>query len=136
MPAFGQKSTARLATCDPRLVTLFTEVVKGYDCVILEGARSVQDELANIAKGTSKLTDPMHSKHVVDPVTRPLALAVDASPFPVDWANTERFVHFAGYVLAHAHGQGIGIRWGGAWSGTRNKPGGFDDLVHFELQDA
>ena len=137
MPTFGQLSTTKLNTCDPRLVQLFLEVIKTYNCVVLAGARSIAEEQANIDKGTSKLTNPMDSKHVVDPATRPLALAADVAPYTdiltVDWNDKPRFYHFAGYVKRTAEQLGLIIRWGGAWKGTLNKPGDFNDLDHFEL---
>jgi len=39
MPKFGRKSFSRLRTCDIRLVDLFAEVVKEFDCTVLEGSR-------------------------------------------------------------------------------------------------
>ena len=37
MPKFSARSTERLETCDERLVTIFNEVVKHFECTILEG---------------------------------------------------------------------------------------------------
>lgn len=145
MNSFGDASKTRLATCDPRLIALFEDVVQRYDCQIIQGARSLTDEQANIAKGVSKLTDPLSSKHVVGP-QRPLALAVDVAPYPVAWpdANTmtrvqyvhtiARFYHFAGYVKARAAALGIALRWGGDWDSDGDfSDQAFDDLDHFEL---
>jgi len=116
-------------------VSLFQEVVKRYDCQVIQGARSIEDEKADIAKGVSHLMNPMNSKHVVDSETRPLALAVDVAPYPIDWGKSGRFCHFAGYVEKTAEVMGIPIRWGGEWNGTWNKPGQLDDLDHFELKE-
>lgn len=44
-----------------------------------DGARTVADELANMAAGTSKLKDPYHSRHVIGPM-RPKATAIDVYP--------------------------------------------------------
>jgi hypothetical protein len=108
-------------------------VIKSYDCQIEAGARSIDDEIAAIRAGTSRLTNPMDSLHVVGP-DRPLALAVDVAPYPVDWTKSGRFCHFAGYVEKTAEVLGVPIRWGGEWNGTWNKPGQLDDLDHFELK--
>ena len=102
MPSFGTSSLAKLETCDYRLIALFQEVVKDEDCQVIQGARTKAEELDDIARGVSRLTDPMDSKHVVDPLTRPLALAVDVAPYPVDWTKSGRFCYFAGYVMKTA----------------------------------
>lgn len=138
MPAFGPASLAKLSTCDPQLVRLFTEVVKTYDCEVMQGARLVAEEQADIDRGVSRLTNPWDSAHVIDPsdpTKRQLSHAADVAPYPVDWTATFRFCHFAGYVLRTAEQLGIRIRWGGAWSGPYqvNPRGGFNDLDHFEL---
>lgn len=145
LPSFGARSRARLASCDERIIRLFEDVVTVEDCSIECGARPVEEEIAAIASGHSKLTDPWDSKHVVG-ARRKLSEAVDAAPYPVVWPDTDpdfitprqlyiitRFYHFAGFVKARALALGIPIRWGGAWSGQLNKPGDFMDLVHFEL---
>jgi peptidoglycan L-alanyl-D-glutamate endopeptidase CwlK len=138
MPTFGQSSLTRLNTCHPKLVTLFLEVVKGYRCSVQQGARTVAEEQAAIDSGHSKLTNPMDSKHVVDPVKRPLALAVDVAPLTstltIDWQYLQPFYHFAGYVKKTAEIQGTVIRWGGDWDDDLDfKDQTFNDLVHFEL---
>ena len=61
-------------------------------------------------------------------------MAVDVSPFPIDWNDANRFHHFAGYVLAVAQSLDIKIRWGGDWNGDLQfKTEKFRDLPHFEL---
>lgn len=131
----------RLLRVDPRLVHLVTAVGDRRDCLVLEGDRSLEAEKANIAAGTSHLTDPMNCLHVINPPARPLALAVDFAPYPLDWRARERFILFAGYVYAVADEIGVSIRWGGDWddherAAERNRPGQLDDLVHFEVKHA
>lgn len=136
-----------LAGCDPRLVRLLEDVVLTDDCVIQTGARSVEDETRAIASGHSKLTDPYDSKHVVGP-QRPLALAVDAAPYPVVWPIAQpgnvwaardlhalgRFYMFAGVVKTRARALGLSIRWGGDWDSDGDVfDQNFDDCDHFEL---
>jgi len=136
VPTFGQSSLTRLNGCHPKLVQLFQVVIVGYNCVVLVGARSIADEQMAIDSGRSHLTNPMDSKHVVGPA-RPQALAVDVAPLndvlQVNWTDTVRFYHFAGYVKKTAESLNIAIRWGGAWKGTLNHEGDFMDLDHFEL---
>jgi peptidoglycan LD-endopeptidase CwlK len=133
MAIFGDKSKEKLATCDPRLQALFTEVVTHFDCVVLCGHRSKADQDLAVRSGKSKTSWP-NSKH--NPV---VSLAVDVAPFerpksPVDWTDRERLTYFAGYVLGIAKNKGIPIRWGGDWDcDTQVRDNTFDDLVHFEL---
>ena len=59
---------------------------------------------------------------------------MDVAPYPLRWAERERFHYFAGYVLGRAFDMDIPLIWGGDWDGDfeifDNK---FDDLVHFQL---
>jgi len=130
MPKFGKTSTARLATCHPDLQRLFNEVIKNYDCSILQGVRSKeeQDEYFFGTPQRSKVQWP-NSKHNKTP-----SMAVDVAPYPIDWDNTNRFYHFAGYVLATADQMGIKIRFGGDWDSDKDfSDQTFNDLPHFEL---
>jgi hypothetical protein len=61
-------------------------------------------------------------------------MAVDVAPYPIDWEDTKRFYHFAGFVQATAKQLNIPIIWGGDWNNNNNfKDQTFNDLVHFEL---
>jgi len=133
MPSFSKKSDNKLKTCDIRLQLLFNQVVRNYDCSILEGHRSKerQKELYN-----DKKTKVKHSKHNESP-----SLAVDVSPYPIpdNWGDGNdkekaKFYHFAGFVKGYAISNNIKIRWGGDWDSDNNfNDQTFDDLVHFEL---
>ena len=81
MPAFGQASAARLATCDERLQRLFQEVVKTFDCTIIEGHRGEAAQHLAFVTGKSKLDWP-NGNHNAKP-----SKAVDVAPFPVDWTD-------------------------------------------------
>ncbi len=85
MPKFSARSTERLETCDPRLIAVFNEVVKHFDCTILEGWRSEEDQNEAFRTGKSKLKYP-EGKHNKQP-----SFAVDVAPYPVDWENLDRF---------------------------------------------
>lgn len=134
MPKFSQESFSKLSTCHPDLQTLFYEVIRNFDCQILEGYRNEQDQEAAFAAGNTKLHWP-HGKHNQQP-----SLAVDVSPYPVDWNNTKRFYWFAGFVMGIAQklkDEGKithAIRYGGDWNGDKDiTDNTFNDLVHFEL---
>lgn len=130
MPTFSKSSTERLYTCDPRLIDLFHQVVKHYDCTIIQGHRDMQTQNKYFSDGKSKVVWP-NSKHNPSP-----SKAVDVAPYPLDWNDKERFYHFAGYVTALADVKGLGIRWGGDWDGDFDfNDQHFNDLVHFEIVD-
>jgi peptidoglycan L-alanyl-D-glutamate endopeptidase CwlK len=142
LPFFAPRSRVQLATCDQRLVDLFNEVIKGTDCIVLQGARSAAEQAENVRKGVSKTQD---SKHVTDE-SHPLARAADVAPFPLVWPDATkqspleyaktigRFYHFAGVVQECARLMSIPIRWGGDWDRDGDfTDQTFDDLDHFEL---
>ena len=127
MAKFGKRSKQKLYTCDDRLIKLFEEVVKTFDCTVTQGNRSVKEQLKLYEDGKTKVK---FSKHNYIP-----SCAVDITPYPVDYENTDRHYYFGGYVLAVAKNMGIKVRWGGDWDGDREtKDQTFNDLVHFEVQ--
>ena len=130
MPKFGAASAARLATCDQRLQDLFNEVIKYFDCTIIEGHRGEAAQHLAFVTGKSKLDWPKGNHN-----SKP-SKAVDVSPFPVDWSDSKRFYYFAGFVMGVAAKMGLKIRWGGDWDqDTEVKDNTFNDLVHFEVLD-
>ena len=129
MPRFGKRSISRLKTCDQKLQELFYEVVKHFDCSILEGHRGEERQNKAFADGKSKVKYP-NGKHNQNP-----SIAVDVAPYPIDWSDRDRFHYFGGFVLGVAKEMGMNIRWGGDWNqDTHTKDNKFDDLVHFEIK--
>lgn len=130
MPAFGKASQEKLATCDPRLQKVFNEVIKHFDCTVIEGHRGEEAQNKAFAEGKSKLKYPQ-GKHNKIP-----SLAADVLPYPIDWNDTNRMRYFAGFVVGIAATMGIKLRWGGDWNqNTELKDNSFNDLPHFELVD-
>ncbi|MEG9883707.1 MAG: hypothetical protein V6Z86_03640 [Hyphomicrobiales bacterium] len=130
MPSFSDKSLSRLGTCDPRLQRVFNEVIRHFDCTILEGHRDKERQDRMVEEGKSKVRWP-NGKHNTVP-----SMAVDVTPYPVVWDDRERQTLFAGYVLATAKAMGVDFRWGGDWdSDTEVRDNTFDDLVHFEIAE-
>ena len=128
MPSFSEQSRANLAECHPDLQRLFNEVVKRFDCSVIEGWRGEEEQNKAFHAGKSKLMFP-DSNHNKSP-----SLAVDVVPYPVDWEDVKRFNLFAGYVLGVAESMGIRLRWGGDWDGDMETTDqSFHDLPHFEL---
>lgn len=130
MPSFGKSSQDKLATCDPRLQKVFNEVIKHFDCIVIEGHRGEEAQNKAFAEGKSKLKYPQ-GKHNKIP-----SLAADVLPYPIDWNDTNRMRYFAGFVVGIAATMGIKLRWGGDWNqNTELKDNSFNDLPHFELVD-
>ena len=133
MPHFSKTSTERLQTAEEDLQTVFNEVIKRFDCSILCGHRTREEQDA-IDPKFSKVKWP-HSKHNFEP-----SRAVDAVPYPVDWDNTDRMYLFVGYVLATAqmmyemHLIDHEVVSGADWDGdTMTDDQKFIDLPHFQL---
>jgi peptidoglycan L-alanyl-D-glutamate endopeptidase CwlK len=130
MPRFGKRSKKRLATCDDRLQDLFKEVIKYFDCTVIQGHRGEAEQNQAYDAGRSKLRYP-DGKHNADP-----SKAVDVAPYPIDWSDRDRFHYFGGFVLGIASQIGLKIRWGGDWDrDTEVKDNRFDDLPHFEIRE-
>ena len=129
VPSFGAASKKQLATCHSELQRLFLEVVKHWDCQVIEGKRSEAQHQLNLASGASRT---QHSKHVSRAGP---SMAVDVAPYPVKWNDYPRFYAFAGFVIGIATAMGISLRWGGDWDSDRDfSDQTFNDLVHFELR--
>lgn len=118
MPAYSKRSRNNLSTCENVLQTLFNEVIKDYDCSILEGHRTLEKQKEYYATGRSKT---MKSNHLYDP-----SRAVDVMPYPINWGDREGQHDFARFVKAKAVELGIDVRWGGDWES-------FYDAPHWEL---
>lgn len=130
MPKFSTRSKKSLKSCDPKLQEIFNEVIKHFDCVVLEGARSKEKQDDLFHQNLSKLKWP-ESMHNHMP-----SLACDVAPFPIDWEDSAAHYYFAGLVKGIALSKGIRIIWGGDWDGDNDlHDQSFFDLVHFELAE-
>lgn len=151
MAQFSKISKDRLATAHKDLQTLFNEVIKHFDCTILYGHRSPEEQYELYKKGRKKKEDGTWaiighvvtfldgfiklSKHNHKP-----ALAVDVVPYPIDWDNTTRMDYFGGFVMGiytqlKAEGKITSeIRWGHDWDGdTELSDTTFVDRPHFQI---
>jgi peptidoglycan L-alanyl-D-glutamate endopeptidase CwlK len=129
MPRFGSSSKKNLSEAHPDLVRLFEEVIKHYDCSVIEGHRPQSEQDAAYHSGKSKVQWP-NSKHNSTP-----SMALDVVPYPIDWNDTKRFYYFGGFVKGVAAKLGLDIRWGGDWDSDNDfKDQSFHDLPHFELR--
>lgn len=116
------------------LQVIFFEVIRGFDCTILEGYRNEHDQELAYQAGNTTLHYP-NGKHNSQP-----SMAVDAAPYPLDWYDKKRFYYFGGYVMGIAQrlrDEGkitYGLRFGGDWDQDKDlNDQKLIDLVHFEL---
>ncbi len=130
MPRFGRRSRKNLETCHEDLQELFNEVIKYFDCTVIQGHRGKEEQNKYFDEGKSKVKYP-NGRHNANPSN-----AVDVVPYPINWKDTDRMYYFAGFVKGVAFKLGIPIRWGGDWNdNTEVKDTNFKDLPHFELSD-
>ena len=130
MPRFCRRSRKNLETCHEDLQELFNEVIKYFDCTVIQGHRGEEEQNKYFNEGKSKVKYP-NGRHNANPSN-----AVDVVPYPIDWDDTDRMYYFSGFVKGIAAKMGITIRWGGDWNdNTEVKDTNFKDLPHFELRD-
>lgn len=138
MPKFSQESFTQLSTCHIDLQAIFYEVIKSFDCKVIEGYRNEEKQNEAYFHGNTQLQWP-NGKHNRSP-----SMAVDVVPYDpklvIDWKDTQRFHYFGGYVMGIAQklkDEGKithAVRWGGDWDrDTQVKDESFRDLGHFEL---
>ena len=126
MPKFSKTSAAKLATCHPDLQKIFNDIIRLRDCVIICGARTLEDQQKAFKEGFSKLDGIIKkSKHQISK-DQPLSLAVDVLPYPIKWNDKKGHEDFARAVKATAEHYNIKIIWGGDFKS-------FSDRPHFEL---
>ena len=145
MPNFSNISQQRLESCHQDLQILFGYVVQYYDCSIISGHRTPQEQYELYKKGRKQVNgiwtiedrwqvvtykDGINklSKHNTYP-----SIAVDVMPYPINWSDTEGIKHFAGIVKGVArtllsYGQiEHEIEWGGDWK--------WEDMPHYQLKN-
>lgn len=127
---FGTQSTKFLLQAHPSLQKLFLAVNEVYQCTIVAGARTIEEEQREIDRGLSHLKNPLDSKHVIQPDGFCHALDVAPDPVPGDWdaEYEKKLLFFAGKVMEMARRMGISLRYGGDPNTAFNW-----DLDHFEL---
>lgn len=128
MPYFGNSSESKLITCDNRLAQICRTIIQYYDFMIIYGYRDENEQNDCYGKGLSTKKFP-NSKHNVSP-----SLAIDIAPYPINWKDTDRFIHLAGMMLIIGYLLGYKIRWGGDWDMDDDlHDQTFMDYGHFEL---
>lgn len=137
MPKFSKRSQDNLATADNKLQQLFNEVIKDYDCTVIYGHRTPEEQFELFKQGREK-KDGWWAK--VGPTVTNLdghnkkskhnylpSKAVDVVPFPLDWDDIDSFKALAEVVKKKAKELGIDVQWGGDWTS-------FKDYPHWEIK--
>lgn len=131
MPSFSKSSFDKIKTTHPILQALLLKAIEEFDFKVLEGHRGEEAQNQAYESGASKARFG-ESPHNSSP-----SIAVDLSPWPIDWNDRERFTYLAGLLQGLSKTvlpSGVSLRWGGDWDqDTQLIDNKFDDLVHFEL---
>jgi len=153
MYKYSNKSREKLNSCHPNLQRLFNEVIKHYNCTILEGKRTDERQYELFHQGKSGLDGiNKKSKHQITKEEL-LSMAIDVVPYPIpnnwgviDLKNRNKikyqarelaeFYYFSGFVRGIAKIMKIKIRCGADWDGDNDlNDQTFFDLPHFELME-
>lgn len=130
VPSYSKRSASRLSTADPRLQSIFNELILTFDNSIICGYRNKADQNAAYAASNSQVQWP-DGKHNENP-----SRAIDAVPYPTMWDDKKAFYFMAGKIDEIARKRGIRIRWGGDWDRDYDfDDQKFMDLGHWELVD-
>jgi peptidoglycan L-alanyl-D-glutamate endopeptidase CwlK len=153
MGTYSNGSKAKLSTTALTLQIVMEEVIKTIDNTILYGYRSPKEQFELYKQGRVfidgiwRIQDKRNVVTYCDGTTTPSnhnmipSNAIDCTPFPVDWKDTQRLYYFAGFVMATAlrlkeEGKVTeGITWGGNWDNDDDlRDQTFMDLCHFEIR--
>lgn len=146
----GHNSLKQLATLHHDLQIVVTHLLETFDHSVQQGARTVDEQIANIRRGVSKTLDSRHIPRDEAGVYNPtfLCMAVDLVPYQKNlnpWPQDNdsrtdrekkkgRFYYMQGIIRQIAHSEKIAIRQGVDWDRDNDfMDQSFDDLPHIEL---
>lgn len=147
---FGSASRRELETLDPSLRLVMNESILIFDFSIVEGRRTIREQIRNLRRGVSKTIDSRHVPRDTDGIYVPdgLSEAADIVPYqagvnpwpqPSDPASVadkkiRRFYFMQGVVYAVAAEHDVALRFGLDWDGDLDFfDQRWDDLGHVEL---
>jgi len=133
MPKFSNKSKKKLVTVHPDLQTLFNAVILHWDCTIVSGLRTTDEQQELYERGRTKPGGIVTYKDGVKNKSKhQLGLAVDVVPYPSLYNDRLKMRDFGNFVLGMAvmlkeYGEiDHDIEWGGHWVS-------FVDYPHFQI---
>lgn len=134
MYKFSKRSKENLASADVKLQQLFNEVIKEFDCTVICGHRTPEEQFELFRKGRErvdgwwKIVDKSKVVTNIDGFTKKSkhnyspSKAVDVVPFPLDWNDIDAFKLLASVVKRKAMELGIDVEWGGDWKSFKDYP--------------
>ncbi len=148
--AHGANSQKQIATLHHDLQIIVGGLIEIYDHSVEQGARTVDEQIANIRRGVSKTLDSRHiprdKNGLYDPSKKCIAVDIipyqkGVNPWPQDSESGRvqakkkgRFYFMQGIVRQIAHAEKIEIRQGQDWDRDNDfMDQSFDDLPHLEL---
>lgn len=133
MAKFSKISLERLRTVHADLETLFKKVVEDFDCSVISGFRTTEEQQGLYAKGRTEPGNIITYKDGVNKRSKHQeGLAVDVVPYPSLYSDEDKLIEFGGYVLGVAkmlkeEGKiNSKIEWGGHWK--------WKDRPHFQIR--
>lgn len=113
----SQMSKERLETCDERLITIVSDVLKVMDITVLCGHRRKEEQEKAFKEGKSRAHFGQ-SYHNATP-----SLAVDIAPYPVNWdVKDPRWNIMCDLVLYIAGRYGIKVKLGRDFTNLKDYP--------------
>ncbi len=118
MYSFSKTSEKRLFTCHHDLQRLAVTVARKWNCTVICGRRSKEEQKLAFDGGFSKVHWPNSLHNVINPDD--LSNAIDLAPYDktirnIPWDDTLRFIEFGFFVKGVALGLGINLGWGADW---------------------
>lgn len=122
----SQRSLTRLVGVHPDLVAIVKLAIQrtAVDFTVVEGVRTVEQQRAYVARGSSKTINSYHL-----PQADGFGHAVDLAPLvagAIPWNNWQAFADLAAVVKACAAELGVSVEWGGDWKTFKDGP-------HFQI---
>ena len=128
MPQFSQRSLDRLSTVHPDLQTLFQIVIKYWDCSIVCGIRTEEEQKKLYAQGRTESGNIVtNADGVTNKSRHQSGNAVDVIPYPEGYDEEElhNFGYFVIGVATMLKSYGAidkDVIWGGLWKSFSDKP--------------
>lgn len=133
MFTFSKRSKEEMKHLHADNIALLNEGIKYYDIVVVDGSRTLAEQIKYVQKGVSKT---LHSLHLRQADGK--AWAMDLLPWPdFSYVDADKAVRdllmFGGFMMGLAATLGLSFRYGGDWDrDRRNSNNKFQDLGHFE----
>ena len=146
MAKHGKRSKECLATAHTNLQDLFGSVILDFDHSVIDGHRTPEEQFELFKRGRRLESGVWVIQNRLQVVTfkdgyKRLSghnylpsRALDVTPHPIRWGDTDRMYYFAGVVMERARAMGLKVRWlGDADGDTVVSDESFVDLPHFEV---